>query len=86
MQYEENVNMEVRQAGGSSEMEGDLDWGEIDKHGADSKAEQYHMNNDQTPDFGELEDDMDVKAYKAPGKGQITRKVKKKRRFRNFYC
>ena len=68
--------MDVRQARGSSEMESEIDWEEIDKHGADSEVEQYLMNNDQTRYFGELGDSMDVEAREACGGEQITRRSK----------
>ena len=78
LQSDENVSMEVRQSKGSNEMESELDWGEIDRHWADSEVEQYLMSNDQTYDFGELSDDMDVEVYKAFGRERVTRKIKKK--------
>ena len=70
------MNMDVRQARGSSEVESEIDWGEIDTHGADSEVGQYLMNNDQTRYFGELEDAVNVEAYKAFRKEQITRRSK----------
>ena len=36
------------------------------------------MNNDQTYDYGELEDAMDVEVYKAFGKEQVARKYQGK--------
>ena len=67
--------MEVRQAKESNEMGSELDLEETDRHGADSEVEQYLMSKDQTYDFGELADAMDVEVYKAIGKEQVTRKV-----------
>ena len=78
MQSDENLSMEVRQAKGSNEMESELGWGEIDRHGTDSEVGNFLMNNDQTYDFGELADAMDAEVYKAFGKEQVTRKVKGK--------
>lgn len=49
----ENLSLEVWRAKGSNEMGSELDWGEIDRHGAESEVGNNLMSNDQTYDFGD---------------------------------
>ena len=74
------------QARGNSEVESDLDWGEIDNYGTDSDVENYVLNNEQTSDYVDLESAIDVEVYKDFGKEQVTRKLqgKNERTFKDF--
>ena len=62
--------MEVTQARGSSEMESEIDWDDLERY-TDSEVENHLVNNDQTRDYGELRDARDVEVYKAFAKEQV---------------
>ena len=48
--------------------------------------ENYVLNNEQTGDYGDLENAIEVEVYKAFGKEQMSRRIqgKSERAFRDF--